>query len=273
MTALSSRVRSKRVVRFGLPLIALLATAIALLVPGLGSARTESPQSAGEPTISGSTAVGDTLTGSRRHVGPRAPSATSTTFAAVRRTAARAPGNCEGIIDGSSNQYTLAREDVGFTIRLQVKAFDGGGNKTGVAESEDLERDLGRHRNGGGPIEYRTADDRRDGAGRADADRGRGGLGEQVPGRLLGQLAPLRRRREQLRGARRDGDDLRRRGRGHGLDPALPRDGDEPGRDDRGEIRADRPRPGREVDAATAAGDPRHLRLRRVARPARVRFR
>jgi hypothetical protein len=134
MTALFARACSNRVVRLGLPLLASVAIAVALLVPSLGSARLQSPQSAGEPTISGSTAVGDTLTGSP---GTWAPNAASYKYNWRRcpPDGGQGSGNCEGIVDGPSNTYTLAPGDVGFTIRLQVKAFDGNGGKIGVATS------------------------------------------------------------------------------------------------------------------------------------------
>ena len=71
MTASANRARSKTVLRIALPLLALASIAVALLVPSLGSARS---QSAGEPTISGGTSVGDTLTG---NPGTWAPNAAS----------------------------------------------------------------------------------------------------------------------------------------------------------------------------------------------------
>jgi len=137
MTALSNRVRSNRILRLGLPLVALLAIAVALLVPTLGSAKTQAPQSAGEPTISGSTSVGDTLTGDP---GTWAAGAQSYKYNWRRcpPDGGQGAGNCEGIIDSLSNQYTLQAGDVGFTIRLQVKAFagpNGTGNKIGVETS------------------------------------------------------------------------------------------------------------------------------------------
>ncbi len=131
MTALSNHVRSRRFVRLGLPLVALVVAAVALLVPGLGSARTGG---SGEPTISGSTSVGDTLTGSP---GSFAPNAASYKYNWRRcpPDGGSGAGNCEGIIDGPSPEYTLQPGDVGFTIRLEVKAFDGGGGKLGNATS------------------------------------------------------------------------------------------------------------------------------------------
>jgi hypothetical protein len=125
MTALANHVRSRRALRLGLPLAALGAIVVGLLLPGLGSARTQFP---GEPTISGGTAVGDTLTG---NPGTWAPGAATYKYNWRRcpPDGGQGAGNCEGIIDGPSNTYVLQPGDVGFTIRLQVKAFDGGGNK------------------------------------------------------------------------------------------------------------------------------------------------
>jgi hypothetical protein len=142
MTALFNRSRSRRVVRFGLPLAALVAIAVALLAPTLGSARTQSPQSAGEPSISGGTAVGDTLTGDH---GTWASGAQSYKWNWRRcpPDGGQGAGNCEGIVDGPSNQYTLTSGDVGFTIRLQVKAFRGDGSKIGVETSNATARITG----------------------------------------------------------------------------------------------------------------------------------
>jgi hypothetical protein len=128
MTALTNHVRSRRVVRIALLVALPLAIALALLLPALGSS------SPGEPTISGGTAVGDTLTGSP---GTWAPGAASYKYNWRRcpPDGGQGSGNCEGIIDGPSNTYVLQGQDVGFTIRLQVKAFDGGGNKIGTNTS------------------------------------------------------------------------------------------------------------------------------------------
>src|SRR5262245_36240095 len=131
MTALTNRVRSRRALRIGLPFAAVAAILLALLLPGLGAARSSSE---GEPTISGGTSVGDTLTGSP---GTWAPGAASYKWNWRRcpPDGGQGAGNCEGIIDGPSNTYVLQGQDVGFTIRLQVKAFDGGGGKIGVNTS------------------------------------------------------------------------------------------------------------------------------------------
>ena len=134
MTAPSKHIRLEKSVRLGLPLVVLLTVALTLLIPGLGSARTTTGSDSSEPTISGGTSVGDTLTGSP---GTWAPGAASYKWNWRRcpPDGGQGAGNCEGIIDGPSNTYVLQGQDVGFTIRLQVKAFDGGGNKIGVNAS------------------------------------------------------------------------------------------------------------------------------------------
>jgi hypothetical protein len=127
MTAFPARVRSKPkpLVLLGVLLVALAAVAVALLLPGLGSARTAIP---GEPTISGSTTVGSTLTGTH---GTWAPNAVTYKYNWRRcpPDGGQGGGNCDGIVDGPSNTYVLTGYDVGFTIRLQVKAWDSAGNK------------------------------------------------------------------------------------------------------------------------------------------------
>jgi hypothetical protein len=125
MTALTNGVRSRRTLRIGLPFVALAAIVTALLIPGLGSARTSRE---GEPTISGGTSVGDTLTGSP---GTWAPGAASYKFNWRRcpPDGGQGGGDCDGIVNGESSTYVLQGQDVGFTIRLQVKAFDSNGNK------------------------------------------------------------------------------------------------------------------------------------------------
>jgi hypothetical protein len=121
MFALVTRARSRRSIRLGLPLAALVAIALALLLPGLGSAQRKAD---GDPTISGGTSVGDTLTGDHGSFLPGAQS--------FKYNWRRCPpdggdgaGNCEGIVDGPDNTYVLQSGDVGFTIRLQVKAWTG----------------------------------------------------------------------------------------------------------------------------------------------------
>jgi hypothetical protein len=125
MTALTNRICSRRTLRISLPLVALGAIVLALLLPGLGSARTSR---AGEPTISGGTSVGDTLTGSP---GTWAPGAASYKYNWRRcpPDGGSGGGDCDGIVNGESKTYVLQGQDVGFTIRLQVKAFDSNGNK------------------------------------------------------------------------------------------------------------------------------------------------
>jgi hypothetical protein len=121
MSALVTRARSRRFVWLGLPSVALAAIALALVLPGLGSARTSEP---GDPTISGGTSVGDTLTGDHGSFDPGAQSY-KYNWRRCPPDGGQGAGNCEGIIDGPDNTYVLQSGDVGFTIRLQVKAFSG----------------------------------------------------------------------------------------------------------------------------------------------------
>jgi hypothetical protein len=134
MTAQLNRIRRSRV-QIWLPPVALVAVTVALLVPALGSARAQSgPVNTKEPQISGSTAVGDTLSGT---TGEWTGNPTSFKFNWRRcpPDGGQGAGNCDGIVDGPDNTYTLTSADVGFTIRLQVKAFDSSGGKMGTATS------------------------------------------------------------------------------------------------------------------------------------------
>ena len=99
MTALPTRIRSKRFVLLGLPLVAFAAMAAALLLPGLGSARTAIP---GEPTISGSTTVGSTLTGTH---GTWAPNAVTYKYNWRRcpPDGGQGGGNCDGIVNSAQS--------------------------------------------------------------------------------------------------------------------------------------------------------------------------
>jgi hypothetical protein len=135
MSTLLTSVRSRRIIRLGLPLAALVAVVVALIVPGLGSARAQSaPRNTKEPRISGSTAVGDTLTGT---TGEWTGNPTSFKFDWRRcpPDGGQGSGNCDGIVDGPSNTYTLAGYDVGYTIRLQVKAFNSDGKGTATSNA------------------------------------------------------------------------------------------------------------------------------------------
>lgn len=120
MTASLTRVRRSRIWLW-LPLVAVVAAATVLLVPGMGSARTVA---AGDPTISGGTSVGDTLTGDHGSFDPSAQSY-KYNWRRCPPDGGQGAGNCEGIVDGAENTYVLQSGDVGFTIRLEVKAFSG----------------------------------------------------------------------------------------------------------------------------------------------------
>jgi hypothetical protein len=138
MTALFNRARSRRVVWFGLPLAALVAITVVLFAPTLGSARTQAaPVNTSEPKISGSTAEGDTLTGTTgRWTGN--PTSYKFNWRRCPPDGGQGSGNCDGIVDGPSNTYTLTPQDVGFTIRLQVKAFNSDGKGTATSNATSV---------------------------------------------------------------------------------------------------------------------------------------
>jgi hypothetical protein len=135
MTAPFNHVRRTRV---WLPLVALAAGTVALLVPTLGAARTaQAPVNTSEPTISGTAAEGGTLTGT---TGTWTGDPTSYKFNWRRcpPDGGQGSGNCDGIVDGPSNTYTPTGADVGFTIRLQVKAFNGDGKATATSNATSV---------------------------------------------------------------------------------------------------------------------------------------
>ena len=125
MTAPFSRASRRRTTWLVFVLVAFAAAAAALLAPTLGTARTQTaPVNTSEPAISGSTAVGDTLTGSPGEWTPT-PTTYKWNWRRCPPDGGQGSGNCEGIVDGPSNTYVLQPGDVGFTIRLQVKAWVG----------------------------------------------------------------------------------------------------------------------------------------------------
>ena len=256
MTASANRARSKPVLRIGLPLLALASIAVALLVPSLGSARS---QSAGEPTISGGTSVGDTLTG---NPGTWAPNAASYKYNWRRCP----PDGGEGA--GTAKESSTARRTrtpsrPGTSASPSERRGEGVRQRRRQDRSGNLECDVPDHRTRRRADQHRAADDHGHRGRRTDADRERGVVGEQVPRELRGQLAPLRHNPEQLPHVRRDGNDPCRRRRRHGVHPALPGHGDEPGRHDGRDLRAVRGRP-----RLARRRCRRRLRLPRRPRPA-----
>jgi hypothetical protein len=135
MTALFNRDRGPRRALLPFSLVALVATTLALLVPTLGTARSQAaPVNTAEPTVSGSTSVGSTLTGTPGTWTPT-PDRYKWNWRRCPPDGGKGAGNCDGIVDGPSNTYTLTASDVGFTIRLQVKAWVGEDKATATSNA------------------------------------------------------------------------------------------------------------------------------------------
>src|SRR5437762_1609701 len=129
MTALLNRVRSRKVIRLGLPLAALVATAGALLAPNLGSARSQSapvntaePTNTGLPTITGAAAVGQTLTASEGTWASKY--LVDFSYAWLRCDAAGS--NCAAS-GATGATYVVAAADMGSTLRVRVTATNPAG--------------------------------------------------------------------------------------------------------------------------------------------------
>ncbi len=129
------RVRSRRVVWLGGSLVALMAVAVALLVPTLGSARSQAaPVNKTEPKISGSAFKGETLTAT---TGTWSNNPTHYAFQWLRCPPNGGSGdgsNCTAITGPTTSSYTLRNADVGRTIRVRVTATNSA-NESGVAAS------------------------------------------------------------------------------------------------------------------------------------------
>jgi hypothetical protein len=128
------RARSRRAVWLSLPLVALVGIALALLVPTLGSARSQAkPVNKKEPQISGVAVQGETLTAT---TGKWQNNPTSFAFQWLRCPSNGGNGNgsnCPAITGATTNSLLLASTDVGFTIRVRVTATNADGS--GVAAS------------------------------------------------------------------------------------------------------------------------------------------
>jgi hypothetical protein len=134
MTAQFRRVRSGRAVWLSLPLVALVGIALALLVPTLGSARSQAkPVNKTEPRISGFAVQGETLTGT---TGTWRNNPTSFAFQWRRCPPNGGLGdasNCSPIPGATTYGHLLRSADVGFTIRVQVTATNGDGSATAAS--------------------------------------------------------------------------------------------------------------------------------------------
>jgi hypothetical protein len=123
----------------GLFSVLLVAIGLVLLLPSLGSARSAAaPVNTAEPQISGTAMQGQTLTGT---TGIWSNNPTTFSFQWRRCPANGGFGdasNCtviSGVTDGS---YLVAAADVGFTIRVRVRAFNADGNNTRASNATSV---------------------------------------------------------------------------------------------------------------------------------------
>ena len=139
MSRLRKRTYSKRSLWLGLPLVLLFATAMALVVPTVGSARSQTaPVNKTEPKISGHAVQGETLTtttGTWRN--------NPTSFAFQWRRCPPNGGhfdasNCTPIPGATTSSYTVRSPDVGRTIRVRVTATNADGSGTVASNPTDV---------------------------------------------------------------------------------------------------------------------------------------
>jgi hypothetical protein len=133
------RVRSRPVVWLGGSLVAVMAVAVALLVPTLGSARSQlAPVNKTEPRISGSAIQGETLTAT---TGTWRNNPTSFSFQWRRCPQGGGSGdasNCTTIPGATASSYTVRSADVGRTIRVRVTATNADGSATVASNATDV---------------------------------------------------------------------------------------------------------------------------------------
>jgi hypothetical protein len=128
------RVRSRRAVWLGGSLVALMAIAVALLVPTLGSAGSQAaPVNKKEPQISGVAVQGETLTAT---TGKWQNNPTSFAFQWRRCPPNGGLGdasNCSPIPGATTSGHLLRSADVGFTIRVRVTASNTDGSASAAS--------------------------------------------------------------------------------------------------------------------------------------------
>ena len=136
MTAPFRSVRSRRALWLGLPSVTVVGIAVVLLVPTLGSARSQAkPVNTAEPKISGSAVQGETLTAT---TGTWSNNPTSFAFQWLRCPANGGNGNgsnCAAIAGATTNSHLLRSADVGFTIRVRVTATNADGSGVAVSNA------------------------------------------------------------------------------------------------------------------------------------------
>ena len=228
------------------------ATAESDPTPTIGAA---APSNTGDPSISGTTRDGETLT---------ADDGTWTGTPVIsyahqwRRCDADGSG-CVDIPGATDATYDLVPADIGSRLRVVVTATNAGGSVDATSPASAV---VDGHR----PGEHRGAVDLRHADRRGDPDGGRGHVDRVADDLLRVPVAALRQRRLRLRGhPRRDRSDVRRDARRHRRHAARRRDRHERRRLRLGDLRAHRPR---RRDRPGRRAAPRRSRARRPpARP------
>jgi predicted actin-binding protein len=130
-------IRASRPIYVVLALLLGTAIAAALLSPA-GSASTQAgPTNTALPAISGTAAVGQTLTTSD---GTWSTTPTSFAYQWLRcpSTGGAADGSDCAVIGATTNSYVVTTGDVGFTLRARVTATDGGGQTAAVSNATPI---------------------------------------------------------------------------------------------------------------------------------------
>jgi hypothetical protein len=99
----------------------------------VASAYAAEPQNTKEPTVSGETMVGKTLTADRGEW-----SGSPTTFAYQWQRCSSGGSDCGNISSADARTYTLTDADVGNTVRVQVRATSSDGSATASSHPSDV---------------------------------------------------------------------------------------------------------------------------------------
>ncbi len=116
-----------------------IAIALVLLVPTIGSARSQSaPINTAEPEISGSAVQGQTLTATTG-VWSNSPASYAFQWLRCPQSGGQGDGSdCTAIAGSTTNTYAPTVADVGFTIRVRVTATNGDGGASAASNATSI---------------------------------------------------------------------------------------------------------------------------------------